>query len=104
MIIIHDMNNVPPPLKRHLTPLVRQALDTFPVVVLTGARQTGKSTLIRELLTPHTREYLTLDDLDVLERAQQEPDALVAANKRMTIDEIQRSPDLLLAIKRSVDR
>ena len=104
MIIIHDMNKLPPPLKRHLTPLVRQALDTFPVVVLTGARQTGKSTLIRELLTPHTREYLTLDDLDVLERAQQEPDALVAANKRMTIDEIQRSPDLLLAIKRSVDR
>jgi hypothetical protein len=74
------------------------------VVVLTGARQTGKSTLIRELLTPHTREYLTLDDLDVLERAHEEPDALVAANKRMTIDEIQRSPNLLLAIKRSVDR
>jgi hypothetical protein len=104
MIIIHSMNNLSSPLKRHLTPLVRQALDTFPVVVLTGARQTGKSTLIRELLTPHTRKYLTLDDLDMLERAQQEPDALVAADKPMTIDEIQRSPDLLLAIKRAVDR
>jgi hypothetical protein len=104
MIIIHVVNTLQPTLKRHLTPLVRQALDTFPVVVLTGARQTGKSTLIRELLTPHTREYLTLDDLDILERAQQEPDALVSATKRMTIDEIQRSPDLLLAIKRSVDR
>ncbi|MDH4153927.1 MAG: ATP-binding protein [Nitrospira sp.] len=104
MIIIHAVNNLHTTLNRHLTPLIRQALNTFPVVVVTGARQTGKSTLIRELLTPHTREYLTLDDLDVLERAHKEPDALLTVNKRMTIDEIQRSPDLLLAVKRAVDR
>lgn len=113
MIIIHDVNrstlnasalNSPKPLPRYLTKLVVEALAEFPVVVLTGARQTGKSTLIRELLPASGRDYRTLDDIDVLERAQREPEALVSSKAPVTIDEIQRSPDLLLAIKRAVDR
>ena len=72
-------------------------------MVLTGARQTGKSTLIQRLLDPH-REYHTLDDMDVLERAQKEPAALLRSGKPMTLDEVQRSPELLLAVKREVDR
>lgn len=104
MIIIHGVNSLPPPLPRYLTSEVVQALATFPVVVLTGARQTGKSTLIRELLPASGRDYRTLDDIDVLERAQREPEALVSSKRPITIDEIQRSPDLLLAIKRGVDR
>lgn len=104
MIIIHGMNTVSRPVPRYLTQEVVQALAAFPVVVLTGARQTGKSTLIRELLPEPERDYRTLDDMDVLERAQREPDALVSSRQPITIDEIQRSPDLLLAIKRAVDR
>jgi len=105
MIIIRNVNKKTILFPRHLTKEVLRALDTFPVVVLTGARQTGKSTLIRELL-PSTkrRNYRTLDELDVLERAQREPEALVSTRAPLTIDEIQRVPGLLLAIKREVDR
>jgi len=98
------LNSVKAPLPRYLTKEVVHALAEFPVVVLTGARQTGKSTLIRELLPKPGRDYRTLDDIDVLERAQKEPEALVSSKGSVTIDEIQRSPDLLLAIKRAVDR
>lgn len=97
------MNNPSLPLPRAFTANVREALSTFPVVVLTGARQTGKSTLIRHLLGPPGRRYYSLDDLDVLERAQTAPDALLHGKQPVTLDEIQRSPDLLLAIKRAVD-
>lgn len=77
------------------------ALRTLPVVVLTGARQTGKSTLVRHL-QPH-RRYLTLDDLDVLDQAKRDPDSLLV-NPPLTVDEVQRAPELLLAIKRNVDK
>ncbi|HEX6900351.1 MAG TPA: ATP-binding protein [Thermoanaerobaculia bacterium] len=76
------------------------ALRSFPVVVITGSRQTGKSTLVR---LSDERAYLTLDDLEILDRARREPEALVRSAGRMTLDEVQRSPDLLLAVKRAVD-
>lgn len=76
----------------------------MPVAVLTGARQTGKSTLVRELAPTGQRLYLTLDDLDVLEQASAAPDDLVARAPRLTLDEVQRAPQLLLAVKRAVDR
>ncbi len=75
----------------------------MPVVVLTGARQTGKSTLAQDA-PPSDRLYLTLDDLDVLEQALADPDSLVQRAPRMALDEVQRVPSLLLAIKRAVDR
>jgi predicted AAA+ superfamily ATPase len=104
MIIIHGVDKPSPPLPRYLTAEVQRALRAFPVVVLTGARQTGKSTLIRELLSGSPRDYRTLDDIDVLDRAEHEPDALVASKAPLTLDEVRRSPSLLLAIKRAVDR
>ena len=70
----------------------------MPVVVLTGARQTGKTTLVQRLQPQ--RRYLTLDDLDVLDQAQRAPDSLLV-NPPLTLDEAQRAPDLLLAIKRA---
>jgi predicted AAA+ superfamily ATPase len=88
---------------RHLTATLEQTLREFPVVVVTGARQTGKTTLVQRLLADE-RAYRTLDDLRVLEMAQREPDVLVAEAERMTLDEVQRVPDLLRAIKRAVDR
>lgn len=80
------------------------ALRIMPAVVITGARQTGKSTLVRELAPIEDRLYLTLDDLDVMEQAAAAPADLVARAPKMTLDEIQRTPALLHAIKRAIDQ
>ena len=97
------MNNCHSELNRCLIPALRAALSHAPVVVLTGARQTGKTTLARDILGKD-RAYVTLDDMEMADRAEREPDALLDTTKPLTIDEVQRSPDLLLAIKRRVDR
>ena len=99
MIIIHGMKSV----GRAASAALGAALDAMAVVVLTGARQTGKSTLAREL-GGDDRLYLTLDDFDVLAQAGDDPDGFVARAPRQTLDEVQRAPALLLAIKRAVDR
>lgn len=72
------------------------------MVVVTGARQTGKTTLVQRL--GGERTYATLDDIDILEQAAAAPDDLLRRGDRLTLDEVQRSPNLLLAIKRAVDR
>lgn len=104
MIIIHVMNGSHEFLPRLVAPMLARALESFPVVVLTGSRQTGKSTLVRHLAAKGLpRTYLALDDLEILDRSRQAPDALVRSAARLTLDEVQRSPDLLLAVKRAVD-
>jgi predicted AAA+ superfamily ATPase len=75
----------------------------MPVAVITGARQTGKSTLVRTSPAAGQRTYLSLDDLGVRDRARSDPDTLLRSASPITIDEVQREPDLLLAIKRAVD-
>src|SRR6202171_2871571 len=80
------------------------AASVMPVTVVTGARQTGKSTLVRDLAPAGERPSSPPDDLDVLEQANDAPDDLVARAKRLTLDEVQRAPQLLLAVKRAVDR
>src|SRR5688500_4333904 len=102
MIIIHVMNDLHV-LPRLLAQPLATALRSFPIVVVTGSRQTGKSTLVRTLEESPPRPYLTLDRLEILERARQQPEALVRSAERMTLDEVQRSPDLLLAVKAAVD-
>jgi predicted AAA+ superfamily ATPase len=89
---------------REITPLIQKALGSLPVVVVTGLRQAGKTTLLATDAAFRGRRFLTLDDLTTLEAARREPEALVAGDEPVTFDEIQRSPDLLLAIKREVDR
>jgi predicted AAA+ superfamily ATPase len=76
----------------------------MPVVVLLGARQTGKTTLVRTHPTLANRPYLTLDDLEVRLQAEADPEALVARAPLLVLDEVQRAKDLLIAIKRAVDR
>lgn len=76
-------------------------LDT-PVVMITGPRQSGKTTLVRHLVATGMR-YLTLDDNLTLLAAQQDPVGFIRSLDRAVIDEIQRAPALLLAIKKSVD-
>ena len=79
-------------------------LETFPVVVLTGARQTGKSTLAQESEPLSDRPYLTLDDFDVRQQAAEAPHDLLQRHPTLTLDEVQREPDLLLAVKALVDK
>lgn len=99
MIIIHDMDTLPRAIGRALADRLR----VMPAVVLTGARQTGKSTLAEELI-PGKRRYATLDDLDVFDAATRDPDTLVGGSTPVTLDEIQRVPALLRAVKRAIDR
>ncbi len=98
------MKDLHRPLPRLLTSRIQTLLRSFPVVVVTGPRQTGKSTLIRELLGGPGRRYVSLDEIETQERAEREPAALLGGDEPITIDEVQRSPGLLLAIKRSVDK
>jgi predicted AAA+ superfamily ATPase len=76
-------------------------LQVFPALVLTGARQTGKSTLARMLAADHV--YLTLDDILLRDLAVRNPEAFLDQGERLIIDEVQHAPDLLLAVKRRVD-
>ncbi|MGH7459445.1 MAG: ATP-binding protein [Longimicrobiales bacterium] len=90
-------------LPRAAAAALAQALESFPVVVVTGARQTGKSTLVQYLLRPE-RPYLTLDDPELRDQARRNPVDLLARAPELVLDEVQRAPDLLLAVKRAVDQ
>lgn len=98
MDIIHTMNQAP--LARAVAGSLGQRLRVMPAVVVMGARQSGKSTLARAL----DRRYLSLDDLDVVDLARRDPEALVGGDQPVTLDEVQREPDLLRAVKRAIDR
>ncbi|MEK7686284.1 MAG: ATP-binding protein [Verrucomicrobiota bacterium] len=90
---------------RHITPQVLAALADTPVVFVQGPRQSGKTTLVQSLGEHgHAAEYRTLDDAGVLAAARSEPDGFVdSLPERVILDEVRRAPDLLRAIKRSVD-
>ncbi len=75
----------------------------MPAVVVTGARQTGKSTLVQEL-TPGPRRYLSFDDLDVVDAARRDPEVLVGGSEPVTLDEVQREPAVLRTVKQAIDR
>jgi len=101
MIIMHAMD--PATLPRLVARNLRDRLRVMPAVVVTGARQTGKSTLAQGLASG-TRRYHSLDDLDVVDAARRDPEALVGGDEPVTLDEVQREPDLLRAVKRAIDR
>jgi hypothetical protein len=89
---------------RWLAGKLREAIEFSPVVVLSGARQTGKSTLLRSEAPFRDWPYLTLDDLDTRETAEKDPGRLAALHDRVVIDEVQKAPGLLAAVKVQVDR
>lgn len=90
---------------RHLAPTLEEALSDRPVVLLNGARQVGKSTLVQSLADSHSAEYFTLDDATVLAAATRDPAGFVAGLAGPVIlDEVQRAPELFLALKTAVDR
>ncbi len=98
MIIIHTVNNLP----RWVSAALAARLKVTPAVILTGARQTGKRTLAEHLVDAH-RRFASLDDLDILDLARRDPQALLGGERPMTLDEVQREPDVLRAVKRAID-
>lgn len=89
---------------RRIRPQLIEALQESRVVCLLGPRQSGKSTLVSSVArNEHPARYVTLDDRATLELALEDPTAFVAGGDRLAIDEVQRAPDLLLAIKQVVD-
>ncbi|MBD9444122.1 ATP-binding protein [Rhizobium sp. RHZ01] len=87
---------------RKAFPLVQTALADTRVVLISGPRQAGKTTLAR-MFSGRDRPYITLDDVGTLSAAKADPIGFVRGLKRAVIDEVQRAPDLMLAIKASVD-
>lgn len=85
---------------------LREALADTPAVLVTGPRQSGKSTLVSTLLKESSpRRYVTLDDLVVLSAAKTDPAGFVSGlGGPVCIDEVQRAPELFLPIKAAIDR
>ncbi len=97
-----QMDDVILVLPRGIQRAMDEAMEDTPVVCLLGPRQCGKSTLARAQAPD--RPYLTLDDDNLLASANRDPGGFIGRlPERVTLDEIQRAPKLLLAIKRSVD-
>jgi hypothetical protein len=99
MNIFHAVKTLP----RLVDDALAARLRVMPAVVLTGARQTGKSTLVEKLVAGE-RRYRSLDDFDVRDAARRDPEALLGGDDPLTLDEVQREPGLLTAVKRAIDR
>jgi len=87
---------------RYIYPRIAEALLDTPVVLLSGPRQAGKTTLVRQFSGEH-RKFITLDDEATLLSAREDPVGFIRNLDCVVIDEVQRAPALLLAIKKSVD-
>lgn len=88
--------------KRLIGDKIKKAIDSFPIVVLTGARQVGKSTFLKKEFPDF--KYLNLDEFTVLEQAKIDPYSLWIGAEKVIIDEVQKCPEILLAIKNTVDK
>ena len=92
-------------LLRHLSEVAHEVLSEDPVLILTGARQAGKTTLVRVLATELGGTYVSLDEPDVLAAALADPMSVVRSGPEpIVIDEFQRAPEVVLAVKSVVDR
>jgi predicted AAA+ superfamily ATPase len=89
---------------RDIAPAVAAALEDMPVVVVTGMRQTGKTTFLRSQPDLSDRGYFSFDDFARLEAAKSDPDGFIAGDRPMTIDEAHKCPEIFTAIKRAVDK
>src|SRR5215217_9274129 len=96
-------DSAPPPLIiRHLAPALQESLQDTPAVLVNGPRQCGKTTLVKHF--SGAMPYLTLDDPNLLAAALHDPLGFIRPLDRAIIDEVQRAPQLLLALKLSIDQ
>lgn len=90
--------------QRTLKRIIEMVNQSFPILLLTGARQVGKTTLL-EACAEEGRNYVSLDDLDIRQMAQNDPGLFIQTYRApLIIDEIQYAPELLSYIKIVVDR
>ncbi|MFQ5408990.1 MAG: ATP-binding protein [Anaerolineales bacterium] len=87
-----------------MDPALRAAIAAHPIVILTGARQVGKSTLLLKSEPFAGWRYHTLDDFNVARQVREDPVALWAGARNVVLDEVQKAPTLLSAVKQAVDR
>lgn len=103
MIIIRRMDG-PRTVPRLLAADLRRALASSAVVVVMGARQAGKSTLCADIAAGGERTFHAFDQHKLVAEIRRDPEAYFGGTGRLTLDEVQRAPDLLLEVKRAVDR
>lgn len=93
-------------IKRHMEDIVLTLSKSWPAILLTGPRQAGKTTMLKELANREGigREYVSLDDLNMREMAKNDPQMFLQLHKPpVLIDEVQYAPDLFTYIKIHVD-
>lgn len=99
-----DLNQpVPHVVPRAAVDRIRAAMRVHPVIVVTGARQTGKSTLLADPRLARGRTVLNLDESQVRRELLADPDSILSGPGEFVLDEVQREPELMLALKRAVD-
>ena len=93
-------------IERKIKSKLLEALTDSPVVLIHGARQTGKSTLVKSLAeNEYPAKYLTFDDSGILSAAQSNPQDFISGyDDNLVIDEVQRVPEIFLSIKSLVDK
>jgi uncharacterized protein len=91
------------PIARHAEARIRVALGDTRIVALVGPRQSGKTTLVRKIAADLDMSFVTLDDEQFRQFANDDPSGFVRGLDRAVIDEIQRAPNLILALKKAVD-
>ncbi|MCI2049946.1 MAG: ATP-binding protein [Lachnospiraceae bacterium] len=93
-------------IKRHMEEIVLSLSKSWPVILLTGPRQAGKTTMLKELAAREGtgRKYVSLDDLNMREMAKNDPQMFLQLHKPpVLIDEVQYAPELFTYIKIHVD-
>jgi hypothetical protein len=93
-----------PYFERDLAPIVLRAMKSMPAVIITGLRQTGKTTFLQHQFPPEARRFITFDDFAQLSAAKSDPDRFVNSDDPLTIDEAHKCPEIFTAIKKVVDR
>ncbi len=92
-------------IKRSLEKIVTQVTTEYPVVLVTGPRQVGKTTMLQKLMEGTDRDYVTLDDLNERNLAKTDPEMFLQLHKPpVLIDEVQYAPELFTYIKVYVDK
>ncbi len=92
-------------IKRNLETIVEQLTTEYPVILLTGPRQVGKTTMLQKMMEGTSRSYVSLDDLEARAQAKSDPELFLQLHKPpILIDEVQYAPELFTYIKIHVDR
>ena len=91
-------------IERHLETKIKKYIKQFPITVLTGPRQAGKSTLLKHVFNKPSWDYINLDQRGILEKINSDPDLFVKdIDSNVIIDEAQKAPNLFHSIKWRVD-